>query len=67
DEVKIAAQSGIGSSITQKGAIVQGSPAFEYKKYQKSYVHFRNLHQLYEKINQLEERLKELEERRSDA
>ncbi|HQN98040.1 MAG TPA: UDP-3-O-(3-hydroxymyristoyl)glucosamine N-acyltransferase [Bacteroidales bacterium] len=67
DEVKIAAQSGIGSSITQKGAIVQGSPAFEYKKYQKSYVHFRNLHQLYEKINQLEVRLKELEERRSDA
>ncbi len=66
DEVKIAAQSGIGGSITQKGAIVQASPAFEYKKYQKSYVHFRNLHQLYEKINQLEERLKELEQLNKD-
>ena len=27
DEVKIAAQSGIGHSISEKGAIIQGSPA----------------------------------------
>ncbi len=61
DEVKIAAQSGIGASIKEIGAIVQGSPAFEYKQYQRSYVHFKKLHELYTRINQLEARVKELE------
>ena len=43
DEVKIAAQSGIGKNITKKGEVVQGSPAFNIRDYQKSYVMFRNL------------------------
>ncbi|MCX7862839.1 MAG: UDP-3-O-(3-hydroxymyristoyl)glucosamine N-acyltransferase [Bacteroidales bacterium] len=59
DEVKIAAQSGIGSSITKKGEIIQGSPAFNIKKYQKSYVHFKHLPEI---INQLESLAKEVEE-----
>lgn len=66
DEVKIAAQSGIGASIKEKGAIVQGSPAFEYKQYQRSYVHFRKLHELYTRINELEQRIKELENGRGE-
>ena len=42
DNVKIAAQSGISKSIFKKGLIVQGSPAFEMKKYNKAYVNFKN-------------------------
>ncbi|GAB4312563.1 MAG: UDP-3-O-(3-hydroxymyristoyl)glucosamine N-acyltransferase [Bacteroidales bacterium] len=61
DEVKIAAQSGVGKSITEKGAIVQGSPAFEISKYRKSYIHFRNLDNLARELNSLRKRLDELE------
>ncbi len=43
DDVKIAAQSGIGKNITKKGEVVQGSPAFNIRDYQKSYVIFKNL------------------------
>lgn len=57
DEVKIAAQSGIGKSIKKQGEIVQGSPAFEIGKYQKSYVHFRNLNNIKSKIDELEKKL----------
>jgi len=53
DEVKIAAQSGIGSNI-KKGEIIQGSPAFSIKDYQKSYVIFKNLPELYKKFCQLQ-------------
>jgi len=59
DEVKIAAQSGIGKSITKKGEIVQGSPAFDISSYRKSYVHFRNFHNLKLKIDELEKQIKE--------
>jgi len=60
DEVKIAAQSGIGGSIKEKGAIVQGSPAFNIYTYQKSYVVFRQLPELRKKILDLEKQIKEL-------
>ncbi len=58
DEVKIAAQSGISKSF-RKGSIVQGSPAFEYVKYNKSYAVFRNLSNLWERVNELEKKIKE--------
>jgi UDP-3-O-[3-hydroxymyristoyl] glucosamine N-acyltransferase len=57
DEVKIAAQSGIGKSIKKQGEIVQGSPAFEIGKYQKSYIHFRNLNTIKNKVDELEQKL----------
>ncbi len=53
DEVKIAAQSGVGGSIKEKGAIVQGSPAFNINQYRKSYVIFKNLNSINERINTL--------------
>jgi len=53
DEVKIAAQSGIGSNIKTKGEILQGSPAFNIKDYQKSYVHFKHLPQNIDKLELL--------------
>ncbi|RTY93697.1 UDP-3-O-(3-hydroxymyristoyl)glucosamine N-acyltransferase [Flavobacterium sp. GT3R68] len=43
DNVRIQAQSGVGRNI-KEGEVVQGSPAFNYTDFSKSYVHFRNLH-----------------------
>ncbi len=57
DEVKIAAQSGVGKSITNKGEIVQGSPAFDIATYRKSYIHFRNLHQIKSQVDALEKEI----------
>ena len=54
DGVKIAAQSGIGQSIAEPGAIVQGSPAFDIGHYRRSYVLFRSLPELSKKISSLE-------------
>lgn len=42
DNVKIQAQSGIGKSL-KDGEVVQGSPAFNYGDFAKSFVHFKNL------------------------
>ena len=57
DRVKVAAQSGITSSIKKPGQVIQGAPAFDFSRYQKSYVMFRKLPELYDKINQLEKRI----------
>jgi UDP-3-O-[3-hydroxymyristoyl] glucosamine N-acyltransferase len=61
DRVKIAAQSGIGSSITKEGDIVQGSPAFFIGDYKKSYIGFRKLPELVNKIEELERKLDEIQ------
>lgn len=61
DEVKIAAQSGIGKSITKVGDIVMGSPSFNIRDYQRSYVIFRNLNKIVDRINNLERKNKEEE------
>ena len=57
DNVRIQAQSGIGKSL-KDGEVVQGSPAFTYGEYSKSYVHFRNLPKI---VSELEELKKKLE------
>ncbi|MFI0426917.1 MAG: UDP-3-O-(3-hydroxymyristoyl)glucosamine N-acyltransferase [Flavobacterium sp.] len=49
--VKIQAQSGIGKSLAD-GEVVQGSPAFNYGDFAKSFVHFRNLPKI---VSELEE------------
>ncbi|MGQ9846353.1 MAG: UDP-3-O-(3-hydroxymyristoyl)glucosamine N-acyltransferase [Bacteroidales bacterium] len=59
DEVKIAAQSGISSSIKTNGEILQGSPAFNIKNFQKSYIYFKNLPQDMEKLNLLIKSMKQ--------
>lgn len=60
DEVKIAAQSGISSTIKKKGTVLQGSPAFEFMPYQKSYVLFKNLPTMRKQIMDLENEIKRL-------
>ncbi len=42
NNVRIQAQSGVGRNI-KDGEILQGSPAFGYTDFSKSYVHFKNL------------------------
>ena len=58
DGVKIAGQSGVGSSIEKEGEIVQGSPAFAIGDYKRSYVLFRSLQKLNERLRNLELKLK---------
>jgi UDP-3-O-[3-hydroxymyristoyl] glucosamine N-acyltransferase len=57
DEVKIAGQSGIASSIKQVGKIVQGPMAFDIKDFQRSYIIFKKLPNLYRTVNTLEKQI----------
>ena len=52
NNVKIQAQSGIGKSLGD-GEVVQGSPAFNYGDFAKSFVHFRNLPKIVADIENL--------------
>jgi UDP-3-O-[3-hydroxymyristoyl] glucosamine N-acyltransferase len=55
NNVKIQAQSGIGKNIKDND-ILQGSPAFGYGDWNKSYVYFKNLPKLVKTINELEKK-----------
>lgn len=57
DNVKIAGQSGVSKSI-KDNQVLQGSPAFSYKDYMKSYAYFKNLPDIIERINKLEKNIK---------
>ncbi|MBF03173.1 MAG: UDP-3-O-(3-hydroxymyristoyl)glucosamine N-acyltransferase [Flavobacterium sp.] len=52
DNVKVQAQSGIGKSL-QDGEVVQGTPAFNYSDFTKSYVHFKNLPKIVADIDKI--------------
>lgn len=58
DEVKIAGQSGIASSIKQVGKIVQGPMAFDIKDFQRSYIIFKKLPDLYRTVNSIKKQIK---------
>lgn len=60
DGVKLAAQSGVGGSIRQDETILMGSPAFDVRQYNKAYVVFRKLPEIYQQINKLEKELEQL-------
>jgi UDP-3-O-[3-hydroxymyristoyl] glucosamine N-acyltransferase len=55
DNVKIQAQSGIGKNIAD-GEVIQGSPAFNYGDFSKSYVHFRNLPKIVSDLEELKKK-----------
>ncbi|EPR70229.1 UDP-3-O-[3-hydroxymyristoyl] glucosamine N-acyltransferase [Winogradskyella psychrotolerans RS-3] len=55
NNVKIQAQSGIGRNV-KDNEILQGSPAFGYGDFNKSYVYFKNLPKLAKTINELEKK-----------
>ncbi|MBY0487544.1 MAG: UDP-3-O-(3-hydroxymyristoyl)glucosamine N-acyltransferase [Flavobacteriaceae bacterium] len=54
--VRIQAQSGIGKSIAD-GETVQGTPAFNYGDFTKSYVHFRNLPKIVADLDDLKKKI----------
>lgn len=56
NNVRVQAQSGIGKSIAD-GETIQGSPAFNYGDYSKSYVHFRNLPKIVSDIEELKKNI----------
>lgn len=56
DRVKVQAQSGIGRNI-EDDEVIQGSPAFNYGEFSKSFVHFRNLTKIVNRLNQLEKKV----------
>lgn len=56
DRVKIQAQSGIGRNL-QDDEVLQGSPAFGYNDYYKSYIHFKNLPKTVDLLYQLKKKL----------
>lgn len=62
NNVRIQAQSGIGRNI-KDNEVIQGSPAFGYTDWNKSYVYFKNLPNLANKINLLEKELKAIKTR----
>ena len=56
NNVRIQAQSGIGRNV-KDNEILQGSPAFTYGDFNKSYVYFKNLPKLVKTINELEKKV----------
>ncbi|MCW3092797.1 MAG: lpxD [Ferruginibacter sp.] len=61
DNTIITAQSGISKSITKKGEVYMGSPAFDAAKYRKAYIHFRNLDSLVQRVDKIEKLQKEID------
>jgi len=55
NNVIIQAQSGIGKSIPDNET-VQGSPAIPFKKFKKSYIHFKNLPKISSRLDDLEKK-----------
>lgn len=59
DGVMIAAQSGVGKSIKDEKTVHEGSPAFAYRDFQRSYIYFRRFDKIVKRINDIEFKLKE--------
>jgi UDP-3-O-[3-hydroxymyristoyl] glucosamine N-acyltransferase len=57
NNVRIQAQSGIGRNV-KGNETLQGSPAFNYGDFNKSYVHFKNLPGTMQRFNDIEKQLK---------
>lgn len=58
DGTKAAAQTGISGPIKNPDTVLYGSPAFEFKSFQKSYIVFRKLPDLKEKVDILTREIK---------
>ena len=59
DGVMIAAQSGVARSIKEPKSVIEGSPAFQIREFQRSYIHFRSFDRLVKRVNDIEFKLKE--------
>lgn len=59
DGVRIAAQAGIGNNVAA-GSVIMGAPAFDASKYQRAYVLFRKLPELYGQLRDMEKEIQTL-------
>lgn len=57
NNVRIQAQSGVGRNV-KDNEVLQGSPAFGYSDYSKSYVHFRNLTKIVAELEEVKKTIK---------
>ena len=57
NNVKIAGQSGVSKNM-KDNQVLQGSPAFSYTDYMRSYASFKNLPSIVSRLNQLEKLMK---------
>ncbi len=60
DGVKITPQAGIPNSIKVPGSIVMGTPAFNIREFQKSFIVYKQLPDLFKRVKQLENELSRL-------
>ncbi|SFE14909.1 UDP-3-O-(3-hydroxymyristoyl)glucosamine N-acyltransferase [Thermophagus xiamenensis] len=57
DGTKLAAQTGVASAIKQPGTAWMGSPAINYLNFNKSYVIFKKLPELYKQLQELQNKV----------
>ncbi|MCD4832631.1 MAG: UDP-3-O-(3-hydroxymyristoyl)glucosamine N-acyltransferase [Bacteroidales bacterium] len=60
DGVKVVPQAGIPNNIKEKGSIVMGTPAFNIREFQRSFIVYKQLPDLYKRVKELENELKKL-------
>ncbi|WP_348797159.1 UDP-3-O-(3-hydroxymyristoyl)glucosamine N-acyltransferase [Flavobacterium adhaerens] len=56
NSVRIQAQSGVASNI-KDNEVIQGTPAFGYSDFSKSYVHFKNMPKMLKEIEELKKQI----------
>ena len=61
NNVKVQAQTGIAKNI-KDNEVIQGTPAFGYSDFSKSYVYFKKLPDLVSQINKLQREIESLKE-----
>ncbi|MFW5890543.1 MAG: UDP-3-O-(3-hydroxymyristoyl)glucosamine N-acyltransferase [Marinilabiliaceae bacterium] len=59
DKTKLAAQTGISKSITKEATAHMGSPAFDAVQFNKAYVVFRKLPEIYKHLQDLQKKISE--------
>ncbi len=60
DGVKVTPQAGIPNTIKEPGSIVMGTPAFNIRDFQRSFIVYKQLPDLFKRVKELENELKKL-------
>lgn len=60
DGVKVVPQAGIPNNIKEENSIVMGTPAFNIREFQRSFIVYKQLPDLYKRVKELENDLKKL-------
>jgi UDP-3-O-[3-hydroxymyristoyl] glucosamine N-acyltransferase len=60
DGVKVTPQAGIPNTIKEPGSIVMGTPAFNIREFQKSFIVYKQLPDLFKRVKELENEIKRL-------